>query len=300
MPSAQLQTLIDVLRTNSPLSGNTIAEMRASMEAATTLMALPPEVTYEPVNADGVPAEWTVASGATADRAIVYFHGGGYCVCSIKTHRLLVAAISQATGARVLSVDYRLAPEHAFPAAVEDGVTAYRFARRNGIEPGRIALAGDSAGGGLTVATLLALRDAGDALPAAGVCLSPWLDLTLSGASMTANGIADPLVHKDRLQQMADAYLAGADARSPTASPLFANVRGLPPLLIHVGTAERLLDDSTRFAERARAAGVHVELEVWDDMIHVWHAFAFVLPEGQRAIDRIGEYVRAQFEGRGG
>jgi len=139
------------------------------------------------------------------------------------------------------------------------------------------------------------LRDAGAPLPAAGVCLSPWLDLGMSGESMTTRAAVDPMVNRERLQQMADAYLAGRDPKTPNASPLFADLRGLPPLLIHVGTAETLLDDSTRFAERARAAGVDVELEVWDDMIHVWHAFAFLLPEGQQAVERIGQYLRRRW-----
>ena len=191
----------------------------------------------------------------------------------------------------MLSVDYGLVPEHPFPRAVEDAVCAYRFLRRLGFAAARIAVAGDSAGGGLTVATLLALRDAGDELPAAGVALSPWFDLSLSGASMDQRAEADPIVRREELQAMATAYLGGRDPRTPLASPLFADLRALPPLLVHVGTAEILLDDSTRFADQARAAGVAVDLEVWDDMIHVWHAFASVLPEGREAIARIAQYL---------
>ena len=179
------------------------------------------------------------------------------------------------------------------PTRLSDAETAaYRWLVGQGVEPGRIAIAGDSAGGGLTLAALLALRDAGDALPAAGVCLSPWVDLEGEGESMTTKADEDPMVQKDGLLQMAAMYLGDADARTPLAAPLHGDLAGLPPLLIQVGTAETLLDDSTRFAAKARAAGVDVELEPWDDMIHVWQAFAPMLPEAQEAIDRIGEYIR--------
>jgi acetyl esterase/lipase len=290
--SPELQSVIELVRSLPFLAEDDVAARRAGMEAATADMPLPEDVRYEPVDAGGVRAEWTTAPGAAPDRAIVYFHGGGYVTGSIATHRLLVTAIARATGARVLSVDYRLAPEDPFPAAVEDAVAAYRFVLRSGIPPGRVALAGDSAGGGLTVACLVALRDGGDALPAAGVCISPWVDLALTGESMTAAAIVDPMLSRESVAMMAHAYLAGADPRTPTASPLYADLTGLPPLLVQVGTAERLLDDSTRFAARARAAGVRVDLETWDDMIHVWHAFAPLLPEAEQAIDRIAGYLR--------
>jgi monoterpene epsilon-lactone hydrolase len=293
MASQELGIVIDMMRANPPIADREdVGAARTRMDMMTTAMPLPPDVRYEAVDAGGVPAEWTAAPGAAADRVIVYLHGGGYVVGSVRTHRLLVADLSRATGARVLSVDYRLAPEHPFPAAVEDAVTACRFVRRGGVAPARMAVAGDSAGGGLTVATLLALRDAREPLPAAAVCLSPWLDLSLSGESMRTKETVDPMIHLDGARLMAERYLGGADARSPLASPLFAELAGLPPLLIQVGTAETLLDDSTRFAARARAAGVAVELEEWEDMFHVWHAFAFVLPEAREAIARIGAFLR--------
>jgi len=292
MASAELQSVIEMLRTTPIVGGATVAEMRASMEAATTLMPLPEDVGYEPVDAGGVRAEWTTAPGAARDRVVVYFHGGGYVAGSFATHRLLVAGIARATGVRLLSVAYRLRPEHRFPAAVEDACAAYRFIRQSAIAPTRIAFAGDSAGGGLTVAALVALRDAGEPLPAAGICISPWLDLALAGDSMTTRAHLDPMLSRERLAMMASSYLGGADPRSPTASPLYAHLAGLPPLLVQVGSAEVLHDDSTRFAERARAAGVPVTLETWQDMIHDWHAFALVLPEGQQAIDRIGAFLR--------
>ena len=188
-------------------------------------------------------------------------------------------------------MDYRLAPEHPFPAAVDDAVTAYRFAISAGHAPEAIALCGDSSGGGLALATLVALRDLGEPLPRTAICMSPWTDLTLSGASLQANRDADPMVSAATLALMADAYLGDVDRRSPTASPLFADLAGLPPLLVQVGSGELLLDDATRFAERAEAAGVDVTLEIWDDVFHVWHSFADLLPEARDAIARIGTYV---------
>ncbi len=292
MPGPEIQTVVDMLRANPPLAGSDIAEMRAGMEAFTTAAPLPEGVDFDPVDAGGVPAEWTRAAGTSDDRVVLYFHGGGYVMGSVATHRGLTAGISRAAGARVLSVDYRLAPEHPYPAAVEDGVAAYRFLREQGVAPGQLALAGDSAGGGLTIATLLALREAGEPLPACGVCISPWVDLTQGGESMETKADEDPLVGREVLQQMADAYVADGDPRAPTASPCFADLAGLPPLLIQVGTAETLLDDARSLADRAKTSGVDVVLEEWDQMIHVWHAFALLLPEAKQAIDRIGEYLK--------
>ena len=292
MPGPEIQTVVDMLRANPPLAGSDIAEMRAGMEAFTTAAPLPEGVDFDPVDAGGVPAEWTRGAGGSDDRVVLYFHGGGYVMGSVATHRGLTAGISRAAGARVLSVDYRLAPEHPYPAAVEDGVAAYRFLREQGVAPGQLAVAGDSAGGGLTIATLLALREAGEPLPACGVCISPWVDLTQGGESMETKADEDPLVGREVLQQMADAYVADGDPRAPTASPCFADLAGLPPLLIQVGTAETLLDDARSLADRAKTSGVDVVLEEWDQMIHVWHAFALLLPEAKQAIDRIGEYLK--------
>jgi acetyl esterase/lipase len=249
-------------------------------------------VRTETVDANGVPAEWVTAAGTEAARTILYLHGGGYVIGSPATHRGLAERLSKAAGARVLVIDYRLAPEHPFPAPVEDATKAYRWLLASGVSASSIAVAGDSAGGGLTAATLIALRDAGDALPAAGICLSPWVDMEGIGESMTLRAELDPMVQKEGLLGMARLYLQGADPRSPLAAPLYADLHGLPPLLVQVGTSETLYDDATRLAERAKAAGVNVTLEPWDEMIHVWHLFAEMLPEGQKALDRIGEFVR--------
>lgn len=296
MAGPEIQIVVDMLRANPPIGDVSFEEMRAGMEATTTAAPLPEDVAFAPVDAGGVPAEWTSAPGVAQDRAVLYLHGGGYVIGGISTHRGLTAGISRASGARVLSVDYRLAPEHPHPAAVDDAVAAYQYLLAQGLEPGAIAVAGDSAGGGLTVATLLALREAGVALPAAGVCISPWLDLTQSGESMDTKADEDPMVGRETLQRMADAYAGGQDPRSPRISPLFADLTGLPPLLVQVGTAETLLDDSRRLADRAKAAGVDLTLEEWDEMIHVWHAFAALVPEGQQAIERIGGWLGERWD----
>ncbi len=204
----------------------------------------------------------------------------------------MAARISRASGARVLAINYRLAPEHPFPAAVEDATAAYRWLLAQGIAPNRIVIAGDSAGGGLTISTLLALRDAKQPLPAAAVPISPWTDLAATGESLRTLAGKDPMVQAEPLKEMAKLYLGKADAKNPLASPLYADFKGLPPMLIQVGGAEILLDDAKRVADKAKAAGVMVELEVWDEMVHVWHVFAKLLPEGQQAIDRIGRFVR--------
>jgi acetyl esterase/lipase len=291
VPSPELEALVGALRSGTGVSGDDIPAMRESMAAAMAGFVPPADVRYEPVDAGGVPAEWTTAPGARADRALVYLHGGGYCLGGVATHRGLAARLSRTARLRVLNVDYRLAPEHPHPAAVEDAVAAVGFAYASGLAPSRVAVGGDSAGGGLTLAALVALRDAGLPLPAAGVCISPWTDLTGSGDSVRTRADLDPLVDAEDLHRLAAAYLGGGDPRAPLASPLFADLRGLPPLLVHVGTAEILLDDATGLAERARDVGVPVELEVWDDMIHVWHAFADVLPEGVQAIEGIAGFL---------
>ena len=292
MASQELNAVISMLRAQTPAVEPSVAEMRAGIEALATLAPMAPDVRREAVSAGGLPAEWIVAPPARADCVILYLHGGGYVIGSIKTHRDLAARLSRAAQARVLVIDYRLAPEHPFPAAVDDATAAYRWLLSIGVQPPKIVIGGDSAGGGLTVATLVALCEARLPLPAAGVCLSPWVDLEGTGESMTTKAAVDPMVRRDELQRMAAMYLNGRDPRTPLAAPLHADLTGLPALLIQVGTAETLLDDSTRLAARARAAGVEATLEPWEDMIHVWQAFAAILPEGQQAIERIGEFVR--------
>jgi len=264
------------------------------MAAATALTPPPEGATIEAVNAGGAPAEWTDADGVSRDAAIVYLHGGGYIMGNLDSHRNLVANLSRAAGIRAISIDYSLAPENQFPKAVDDAVNAVQYVQKQGIPANRIIVAGDSAGGGLTAATLLALRDRGLDQVAAGVLISPWLDLTQSGESMDRLADADPMVSRTLLDVCTEAYVGDGDRKAPLASPLFADLSGLPPLLVHVGTAETLLDDSRRFQAAAEKAGVDSTLEEWDEMIHVWHTFAGMLPEAQQAIDRIGAFVKEQ------
>ncbi len=290
MASPQLQQAIDMFKQ----MGQAMAEAKDmnAMRAVMIEAQAPAGVTCTPVEAGGVSAEWSVADGVAENKVILYVHGGGYVMGSAGSHRDVTGRLSKASGARVLSLNYRLAPEHPFPAPVDDAVAAYRWLLAQGISSSNIAIAGDSAGGGLAFATLLALRDAGDPLPAAGVGISPWVDMEGTGESMTTRAAVDPVVQKEGLLEMAKLYLGDADPKNPLAAPLHANLAGLPPLLIHVGDAETLLDDSIRITERARKAGVDVTLKIWDEMPHVWHLFAPILPEGQQAIEEIGAFFK--------
>jgi monoterpene epsilon-lactone hydrolase len=294
MASKELERAIELQRSvfQEFSAAQTPVEFRSIYSRFLEQFGPPSDVAIQPVNAGGVPAEWVIPPGATSGRTLLYLHGGGYVVGAPKDYRAMVSHIAREAQAQALTIDYRLAPENPHPAAVEDAVAAYRWLLGNGVEPGRIVLGGDSAGGGLTVATLVSLRDRGDRLPAAGVCICPWVDLEITGKSMDTNADADPLVKRDVVTNMAAAYLQGQDPRTPLASPLHADLKGLPPLLIQVGTAETLLDDASRLAERARSAGVDVTYDAWPDMIHVWQGFGSFLPEGRQAIKRIGEFIR--------
>jgi acetyl esterase/lipase len=272
--------------------GAPLAEARQQMERAAARVKSAPGVTIESVSAGGVPAEWVSARNADRDRAVLYLHGGSYTQGSPLSHRGITTRLAVASGARVLVIAYRLAPEHPFPAAVEDTMTAYRWLLGEGIAPQHMAFAGDSAGGGLAVGAAVALRDAGDPLPGALACISPWTDMKGTGRSVVTRAKADPWLKADGLAAAGKVYVGDADPRTPLASPIYADLRGLPPLLIQVGTDEILLDDSNRLSERAKAAGVTVTLEVWQGMWHVWHAFGGYIPEADRAIQVIGDFVR--------
>jgi phosphinothricin tripeptide acetyl hydrolase len=254
-------------------------------------------VSYEPVDAGGVSAEWLSLTAASPNSAMIYLHGGCYATGSVETHRDLITRLSVAASMRVLGLNYRLAPAHPFPAAVEDAAAAYRWLLETGIEPARIAIAGDSAGAGLALATTITTRDAGLPLPGAVACLSPWVDLAVTGVSMETKANEDPIVSREMLLGWGKLYLGDQDPRTPLASPLYADLRGLPPLLIQVGSAEVLLDDATRLADRASAAGVDTTLEVWPEMIHVWHSFAAILSEARQAIEGIGKFIRMHLDG---
>lgn len=269
----------------------TIDDMRRRMAGAMRFVPVPPGgVRVREVDAGGIAAERILPRAASGDRHILYLHGGGYVGGSPEVYRPLVGRIAEAAGAELLCPDYRLAPEHPFPAALDDAVAVYEWLLAEGIAPQRLAVAGDSAGGGLAFALLLRLRDMGRPLPAAVAALSPWTDLALTGASLQLHAAADPMLHPQDVAPVANWYLAGADPRHPWASPLYGDPSGLPPALIQVGGDEILHDDAIRMADRLRAAGGIVELEVWPRMPHVWHLFAAVMPEARRAIGRIGRF----------
>jgi monoterpene epsilon-lactone hydrolase len=271
----------------------TVEGFRVTLEELGARFPAGPEIQTEKIGAAGVPAEWITPPGAESDRVLLYLHGGGYMCGSIRTHRDMIARIARAAGIRALAIEYRLAPENPFPAAVQDAVAVYRWLLSRGIQSKNIVIGGDSAGGGLTVSTLVALRYTGEPLPAAGICISPWTDMTNTAESITTKAALDPCVQRDALEAFASAYLGTRDRQTPLASPLYADLRGLPPLLIQVGTSETILDDSTRLAERAKDAGIEATLDVWDDMVHVWHLFASFLPEGQRAIEKSADFIRS-------
>jgi acetyl esterase/lipase len=239
-----------------------------------------------------VKGEW-LRPASEPQRIVYYLHGGGYVACSPETHRAFTSALSRAANARVFALDYRLAPEHRFPAAVEDAVAGYRWLLDQGIDPQEIVIGGDSAGGGLTMATMVALRDAGERLPRAAFVISPWTDLACAGRSLDANDKRDPMFYGAGVRRMAPVYLGGASPRDPLASPLYADLSKLPPLLIQVSDTEVLLDDSTRLADRAKQCGVNVNLRVWNDLPHVWPVFvAFRLPESFQALAEIVEFIQ--------
>jgi len=243
--------------------------------------------------ANGVPVRWIRARGAHDEHVLIYLHGGGYKMGSLTSHHDLMARLSRAADCRVLGVDYRLLPEYGFPEPLVDVLAVYDWLLAHGCEPGRLAIAGDSAGGGLAAATLLALRDKQQALPAAGVLLSAWTDLSASGTSYQTRAAADPIHQRPMIVALAEQYLgANGNPLDPLASPLHGELTGLPPLLLQVGDCETGLDDSTRFAAKAIEAGVDVELQVWPQMIHVFQQFAEELPDARAAITSIGVFLQ--------
>jgi len=270
----------------------TVAAARQSVLAAAKWVPSPPAGTkVQPVDAGGVPGEFIATGASRLDRHVLFLHGGGYVTGSLALYRHFTWRIAAAARARVLAIDYRLAPEHPFPAALDDALAAYQWLLAGMADPQRTAVLGDSSGGGLALALLLRLRDHGLELPAAAVALSPWTDLALTGASLSLNAKSDPMMGAAYARLFANCYLAGADPRNPYASPLYGNPAGLPPTLIHVGSDEILRDDAVRMAEVLRTASCCVRIEVWPRMPHVWHLFAPVLPEAREAIARIGDFA---------
>ena len=294
MTATQLDGLITLLRSRAAPPDYDIAQSRARFEKTAVFLGGAPDAKVEKVDAGGVPSEWVMAPGCDTGRAILYLHGGGYAIGSLNTHRRLAYDISAASAAKVLLIDYRLAPEHPFPAAVDDAASAWRWLLQQGFAPNRLAIAGDSAGGGLTIASLVNLRDKKLGLPACAVAISPWVDLEGLGNSLTTRSAQDPMVQKDGLLWMAKIYLNGKDARTPLAAPLHADLKGLPPTLVQVGTAETLLDDAIRIAEKMHAAGVDARLAIWPNQLHVFPLFAPILSEGRDGCLEIGNFIRSK------
>lgn len=268
------------------------AQRRQRLDEVGSFWPAADDVKLETANVNGVPGEWSIVPGSDPSRVLLFFHGGGYCSGSIVSHRRMVTEAGRAGRVRTLAVAYRLAPEHPFPAALDDATSAWRFLREEGIAAERIAIGGDSAGGGLTVALINRLRDAGDALPGCAWLVSPWTDLTMSGSTMASKDSVDPLIHKDYLGELADAYVpTGIDRKDPRFSVLYANLQDLPPLLIQVGSAETLLDDAVRFAAAAGCAEVSVTLEIWPHMIHAWQLWNAQLQPGRLALGSAGAFI---------
>lgn len=292
MASANFDKYLKLLFDNKP-PGDVVKvdSMRKSMDRVGG--KYPEGVTGEAATINGVPGEWIWAEGADADAVVLYLHGGGYVAGSIASHKNLTGHLAKAVGCRVFAADYRLAPENPFPAGVDDAVAVYRgLVSDEGIDPARIAISGDSAGGGLTVATLLALRDGDDAMPAAAVPISAWIDLDGTGDSMKTRADADPMVTPGSLSIIGGMYVGDGDAKDPLASPIHADMTGLPPMLIQVGDAEVLLDDSVRLAAMIEEAGGEATLAVWPEMVHVWHAAAGFVPEADEAIKELADFVQ--------
>jgi acetyl esterase/lipase len=276
----------------SQLSGwseGTITEQRARQEKSVRFFRLPKQVRCKAISDLGVPSEWIDSPDSSAG-IILYLHGGAYALGSVHSHREMIARLVLATNCKALAINYRLAPENPFPAALEDVIMAYDWLLSNGVDPAQICFSGDSAGGGLAIATLIALHEQGIPLPAGVFCFSPWLDLTLSGDSVMKNMNHDPILSAPILQKYVNYYIGNHNATDPLISPLFGDLRGLPPIHIQSGRNEILLDDSVRFYEKARQTGVDVTLKIWDDMFHVFQLFSF-LPETQESMKQVSAFI---------
>lgn len=297
MASVELQQAVEhqeamlAQMSSAAAGGNIVTALREAMDTVFRF-EVSDAATVSPVDADGVPAEWVTVPESRPGRRMLFLHGGGYIAGSPATHRRLCENLARATECEILNLDYRLGPEHQYPAAVDDAISGLEFVQANGPSGASAAdvvfVAGDSAGGGLTLATLLAARERGLPMPAGGVGLSPWNSLVRAVKGSDPPDRSDPIT-----RAMAQAYLGDADPADPLISPLYADFAGLPPLLMQVGEPEPGRPDTEKVAERARAAGVDATAEIWPEMPHVWHMFAPTLPEGQQAIDRIGEWIRA-------
>jgi acetyl esterase/lipase len=294
MSQSELANLIAMLRSSELDLASPPAKLRADFSAMVSAAPLPPDLRFESVHLGGVPALACTPPGAATDRCMLYLHGGAFVIGSAQDYRSLFGALGRAAGVRAVAPDYRLAPEHPFPAAIDDALGAYRALLSAGQSASGIVLAGDSAGGGLLLSLMVAARDAGLPLPAGAVMISPWVDLACQGSSMSTKAEVDPSLTRDGLLANAALYLGSRRPETPLASPLHANLAGLPATLLQVGTAEILLDDSLRLAARAIEANARICLSIWPDMPHVWHFFGFMLEEGRRAVAEAGQFLRTQ------
>ena len=288
--SLTLDKILSNKKINPYSKNKSIQELRDEHRTSNKYVPLPKNTKWKRVNANGVPAEWIFCGNENSDSVFLFIHGGGYYRGSVEASRSIAARISAVSRMRCLSIDYRLAPENVFPAAIDDTYTAYKWLIKQNINPKKIVVGGMSAGGGLTLGLLLKLKDLKESQPAGGVPISPWTDMTQSGKTMHTNAYIDPIISKEYLDRMSKLYLGGVSPKSKLASPLFGNLKGLPPLLIQVGSAETMLDDSRRFAEKAKIANVDVEYENWKDMFHGWHGSAHILYEAKSAIQSIGNF----------
>jgi epsilon-lactone hydrolase len=271
-----------------------IESQRRDWENAAAQTILPPDTTIESMTIGDIACEWVRCGAVDADKVLLFLHGGGFNSGSPRTHRDLAARLSRTAGIPVLLPDYRLAPEHPFPAAVDDLIQVYRGLLQAGFQARQIIIAGDSAGGGLAISSLLVMRNNGDDMPAAAVLMSPMLDMALAGESMVTRADVDPLTTAIGLRVAINYYMGDGDLNNPVASPVYANLHGLPSILIHVGDHELLLSDSTRLAENAQTANIEVQLKIWPEMWHVFHAWAADLPEAREALVQIGDYIKAK------
>jgi acetyl esterase/lipase len=290
MDQSEIEAVRAVLRSKPRPVGWT--ERRQRLDEVGSIWPVAEDIELGQVDVDGMPGEWSIAPGSDASRILLFFHGGGYCSGSILSHRRLVTEAGRAAGVRTLAVAYRLAPEHPFPAALEDAQKAWRYLRRQGVEGRHIAVGGDSAGGGLTLALMGRLQEDRQELPACAWLVSPWTDLTMSGSTLATKDSVDPIIHGGYLHELADAYLPDSiDRKDPRVSPLYADLKGLPPVLVQVGSDETLLGDATRFAAVAGAADVAINLEVWPCMIHAWPLWNAHLDAGRRALAKAGTFM---------
>jgi len=290
------QSEIDAIRTLLTAKPRPVGwtERRQRLDEVGSVWPVADDVKLTPIAADGIPGEWSSVAGSDPSRVLLFFHGGGYCSGSIRSHRRMVSEAGRAAKVRTLAIAYRLAPEHPFPAALDDALAAWFFLRQSGIAAAHIAIGGDSAGGGLTAALINFLNATGEEGPGCGWVVSPWVDLTMSGSTLMGKDDVDPLIHKTYLEELAAAYVpAEIDRADPRVSPLFANLKEFPPTLIQVGSAETLLADATRFAAAAGTSDVAVTLEIWPHMIHAWHLWNAQLDAGRRALESAGRFIRA-------